>query len=161
MVACMSSWRIQKRYKEYFIWLLILETSVLGVFTSLDLLLFFIFFEFELIPMYMLIGIWGSGRKEYSAIKFVIFTLAGGAFMLIAILALFTSEAVSTLAMVSIPELGIKGIPDLIAGKDLIIPSSFIFAFFFIAFAVKLPLWPLHNWSVSYTHLTLPTTPYV
>ena len=156
MVACMSSWRIQKRYKEYFIWLLILETSVLGVFTSLDLLLFFIFFEFELIPMYMLIGIWGSGRKEYSAIKFVIFTLAGGAFMLIAILALFTSEAVSTLAMVSIPELGIKGIPDLIAGKDLIIPSSFIFAFFFIAFAVKLPLWPLHNWLPD-AHTDAPT----
>lgn len=156
MVACMSSWRISHRYKEYFIWLLLLETSVLGVFTSLDLLLFFIFFEFELIPMYMLIGIWGSGRKEYSATKFVIFTLAGGAFMLIGILALFASDSVSTLAMVSIPEIGVQGIPDLIAGKDLIIPASFIFAFFFIAFAVKLPLWPLHNWLPD-AHTDAPT----
>ena len=156
MVACMSSWRISNRYKEYFIWLLLLETSVLGVFTTLDLLLFFIFFEFELIPMYMLIGIWGSGRKEYSATKFVIFTLAGGAFMLIGILALFASDSVSTLAMVSIPEIGVQGIPDLIAGKDLIIPASFIFAFFFIAFAVKLPLWPLHNWLPD-AHTDAPT----
>ena len=145
MVAFMSSWRINIRVKEYFIWLLLLETSVLGVFTSLDLLLFFIFFEFELIPMYMLIVIWGSGRKEYSAIKFVIFTLAGGAFMLIAILALFASDSVSTLAMVSIKEINLIGIPDLIAGQDLIIPASIIFTLFFIAFAVKLPLWPLHN----------------
>ena len=120
----MASWRINHRVKEYFIWILLLETSVMGVFTSLDLLLFFVFFEFELIPMYMLISIWGSGRKEYSATKFVIFTLAGGAFMLIAILALFSSDAVSTLSMVSINELGITGIPELIAGQKLIIPAS-------------------------------------
>ena len=111
MVAIISSFRITKRVKEYFIWLLLLETSVLGVFTSLDLLLFFVFFEFELIPMYMLIGIWGSGRKEYSAIKFVIFTLAGGAFMLLAILALFATDSISSLSMVSIPDLNIIGIP--------------------------------------------------
>ena len=156
MVAFMSSWRMKLRVKEYFIWLLLLETSVLGVFTSLDLLLFFIFFEFELIPMYMLIGIWGSGRKEYSAIKFVIFTLAGGAFMLIAILSLFASDSVSTLAMVSISEINLIGIPDLIAGKELIIPASIIFLFFFIAFAVKLPLWPLHNWLPD-AHTDAPT----
>ena len=110
MVACMASWRIEKRVKEYFIWILLLVTSVMGVFTALDLLLFFVFFEFELIPMYMLISIWGSGRKEYSATKFVIFTLAGGAFMLVAILALFSSESVTNLSMVSIDELGIIGI---------------------------------------------------
>ena len=109
----MASWRIQSRVKEYFIWILLLQMSVLGVFTSLDLLLFFVFFEFELIPMYMLISIWGSGRKEYSATKFVIFTLAGGAFMLIAILALFSSSSVTNLSMVSIPELGIIGIHEL------------------------------------------------
>ena len=73
MVACMASWRIEKRrVKEYFIWILLLVTSVMGVFTALDLLLFFVFFEFELIPMYMLISIWGSGRKEYSATKFIL-----------------------------------------------------------------------------------------
>jgi len=156
MVAFMSSWRINFRVKEYFIWLLLLETSVMGVFTSLDLLLFFVFFEFELIPMYMLIGVWGSGRKEYSATKFVIFTLAGGAFMLIAILALFTSQPVTSLAMVSIGEIGVVGIPELIAGQKLIIPASMIFIFFFIAFAVKLPLWPLHNWLPD-AHTDAPT----
>ena len=156
LVACMASWRIQNRVKEYFIWILLLETSVMGVFTSLDLLLFFVFFEFELIPMYMLISIWGSGRKEYSATKFVIFTLAGGAFMLIAILALFSSDAVTNLSMVSINQLGITGIPELIAGQKLIIPASVIFIFFFIAFAVKLPLWPLHNWLPD-AHTDAPT----
>jgi len=156
MVAIISSFRITKRVKEYFIWLLLLETSVLGVFTSLDLLLFFVFFEFELIPMYMLIGIWGSGRKEYSAIKFVIFTLAGGAFMLLAILALFATDSISSLSMVSIPDLNIIGIPDLISGKTLIVPAFIIFFFFFIAFAVKLPLWPLHNWLPD-AHTDAPT----
>ena len=156
MVACMASWRIEKRVKEYFIWILLLVTSVMGVFTALDLLLFFVFFEFELIPMYMLISIWGSGRKEYSATKFVIFTLAGGAFMLVAILALFSSESVTNLSMVSIDELGIIGIPELIAGQKLIIPASIIFIFFFIAFAVKLPLWPFHNWLPD-AHTDAPT----
>ncbi|MAU24493.1 MAG: oxidoreductase [Chloroflexi bacterium] len=156
LVAFMASWRIQSRVKEYFIWILLLQMSVLGVFTSLDLLLFFVFFEFELIPMYMLISIWGSGRKEYSATKFVIFTLAGGAFMLIAILALFSSSSVTNLSMVSIPELGIIGIPELIAGQKLVIPASIIFIFFFIAFAVKLPLWPLHNWLPD-AHTDAPT----
>jgi len=89
MAASFASWRIKTRVREYFLWLLLLETAVLGVFLSLDLLLFFIFFEFELIPMYMLIAIWGSGRPRYSAMKFVLFTLAGGALMLVGILALY------------------------------------------------------------------------
>ena len=125
MAAALGSWRIKKRVREYFLWLLLLETAVLGVFVSLDLLLFFIFFEFELIPMFMLIAIWGSGRPRYSAMKFVLFTLAGGALMLIAILALYVTPDVNTLTMVSLTVDGkyIPGIPELIAGKDLIIPA--------------------------------------
>ncbi|MEK7281134.1 MAG: proton-conducting transporter membrane subunit, partial [Chloroflexota bacterium] len=73
--AVLVSWKIELRVKEYFAWLLVLETGVLGVFLSLDLLLFFLFWEVELIPMYMLISIWGTGRKDYSAIKFVIYTV--------------------------------------------------------------------------------------
>lgn len=162
MAAALGSWRIKKRVREYFLWLLLLQTAVLGVFVSLDLLLFFVFFEFELIPMFMLIAIWGSGRPRYSAMKFVLFTLAGGAFMLVAILALYVTPDVHTLAMVSIPSaaLGgaesIVGIPELIAGKDLIIPASLIFGFFFIAFAVKLPLWPVHSWLPD-AHTDAPT----
>ena len=156
MAAAFASWRINMRVREYFLWLLLLETAVLGVFLSLDLLLFFIFFEFELIPMYMLIAIWGSGRPRYSAMKFVLFTLTGGAFMLVAILAIYVTPDVNTLAMVSIPELGIRGIPELIAAADLVIPAALIFGFFFVAFAIKLPLWPLHSWLPD-AHTDAPT----
>jgi len=89
LVAVYVSWKIDLRVKEYFVWLLALETGILGVFCSLDLILFFIFWEVELIPMYMLISIWGTGRKEYSAIKFVLYTLFGSAFMLAGILLLY------------------------------------------------------------------------
>jgi len=156
MAAAFASWRIEKRVREYFMWLLLLETAVLGVFVSLDLLLFFIFFEFELIPMFMLIVLWGSGRPRYSAMKFVLFTLAGGAFMLVGILAIYVTPDVGTLAMVSIPELGITGIPELMAGAKLALPAALIFGFFFIAFAVKLPLWPVHSWLPD-AHTDAPT----
>lgn len=162
MAAAFGSWRITKRVREYFLWLLLLETAVMGVFVSLDLLLFFIFFEFELIPMFMLIAIWGSGRPRYSAMKFVLFTLAGGAFMLVAILALYVTPDINTLAMASIPSnaLGgaeaIVGIPELMAAADLAAPAALIFGFFFIAFAVKLPLWPVHSWLPD-AHTDAPT----
>ncbi len=156
MAAAFGSWRVEHRVKEYFFWLLLLETAVMGVFVSLDLLFFLVFFEFEVIPMYMLISIWGSGRPKYSAMKFVLFTLFGGAFLFVAILAVFLSSSVDTFAMVSIPEAGIVGIPELIAGADLIAPAALIFSFFLIAFAVKLPLWPLHNWLPD-AHTDAPT----
>ena len=81
-MVVLISWKIDLRVREYFAWLLILEASILGVFCTLDLLLFFLFWEIEVVPMYFLISIWGSGRKEYSAIKYVIFTLFGSALML-------------------------------------------------------------------------------
>ena len=74
MAAVFASWGIKHRVREYFVWLLVLQTAVMGVFVSLDFLLFFIFWELELLPMFFLISIWGRGRKEYSAMKFVIFT---------------------------------------------------------------------------------------
>ena len=99
-VAAWASWRIEHRVREYYFWLLALISSVMGVFASLDLLLFFVFFEFELIPMFMLISIWGTGRARYSAMKFVLFTLFGGAFLLVAILGIYVS--VGTFQMVAI-----------------------------------------------------------
>lgn len=155
-VAAFASWRITHRVREYFIWLLVLQTAVLGVFTALDFLLFFVFWEIELIPMFMLISIWGSGRSQYSAMKFVIFTLAGSAFMLIGILALFLSAGVDTFAMVSIPSEGIIGIPEKVAGADLLIPAGVIWFLLFSAFAVKMPLWPLHSWLPD-AHTDAPT----
>ncbi len=145
--AIFASWNIQKREKEYFIWLLAIQTAVMGVFTSLDLLLFFIFWELELIPMYMLISIWGSGRKEYSAMKFLIFTIAGSAFMLVAILAIFFSA--NTFDMTALPGL-------LSQGQKLLLPASALFAFFFMAFAIKLPVWPVHTWLPD-AHTDAPT----
>ena len=83
-VGVLISWKVELRSKEYFAWLLALETGVLGVFMAQDLILFFFFWEVELLPMYLLISIWGSGRKEYSAMKFLLFTLGGSALMLVA-----------------------------------------------------------------------------
>ena len=83
MAAVYASWGIKHRVKEYFVWLLVLQTAVLGVFTALDFLMFFLFWELELVPMFFLISTWGSGRKEYSAMKFLLFTFIGSAFMLV------------------------------------------------------------------------------
>ena len=128
----------------------------MGVFVSLDLLLFFVFFEFEVIPMFMLISVWGSGRPRYSAMKFVLYTLAGGAFMFVGIFAVYLTGAVDTLTMVPVPELGIVGIADQIAGVELVAPAALIFTFFLVAFAVKLPILPLHNWLPD-AHTDAPT----
>ena len=151
-VAVFVSWKIQLRVKEYFLWLLLLETGILGVFCSLDLLLFFLFWEVELIPMYMLISIWGTppplGRKEYSAIKFVIYTLFGSAFMLAGILTLYYYTDPHTFSMVDIA----NGSAFLREG----IPLTAIFFLIFIAFAIKLPVFPFHTWLPD-AHTDAPT----
>ena len=156
--AIFASWSIKSRVKEYFIWLLVLQTAVMGVFTALDFILFFIFWELELVPMFLLISIWGTGRKEYSAMKFLMFTLLGSAFMLVGLLALFFSAG--TFAMVSIPAEGIVGLPDALDRASdlgrLVMPAGAMFAFLFVAFAVKLPVWPVHTWLPD-AHTDAPT----
>ena len=147
--AVMASWSIKARVKEYFAWLLILQTAVMGVFVSLDFLLFFVFWELELIPMYFLISIWGSGRKQYSAMKFLVFTFLGSAFMLVSILVLFMADNVGHLDMIRLAEEGA-------GAARTIIPLSVVFWFFFIAFAVKLPLLPVHTWLPD-AHTDAPT----
>ena len=146
--AVFASWNIQLRVKEYFVWLLVLQTAVMGVFTSLDFLLFFLFWELELVPMFMLISIWGTGRKEYSAMKFLIFTILGSAFMLVSIVAVFITPEVGTFDMVDLAENGIH------AGA--IIPANIIFWFFAVAFLIKLPIWPVHTWLPD-AHTDAPT----
>ena len=147
IVAVLASWNIQLRQKEYFIWLLVIQTAVMGVFSSLDLMLFFIFWELELLPMFLLISIWGSGRKEYSAMKFFIFTILGSAFMLVAILTVFF--AAGTFDMTELPGA-------LSVGAKAILPAGALFAFFFLAFAIKLPVWPVHTWLPD-AHTDAPT----
>jgi len=141
------SWKIDLRSREYFAWLLVLETGILGVFCSLDLILFFLFWEVELIPMYLLISIWGSGRKEYSAMKFVLYTLVGSALMLAGILLLYSQAG--TFDMTVLAGMGLEA-----ALSSLM--ATAIFFLLFIGYAVKLPVFPLHTWLPD-AHTDAPT----
>ena len=147
--AVLAGWNIRLRVKEYFVWLLVLQTAVMGVFASMDFLLFFLFWELELLPMYLLISIWGTGRKEYSAMKFLIFTILGSAFMLVAIVAVFLTPEMGTFDMEVLSKNGIDG-------ARVIIPISILFWFFVAAFAIKLPVWPVHTWLPD-AHTDAPT----
>ena len=146
LVAIFASWGIKERVREYFVWLLVLQTAVMGVFTALDFFLFFLFWELELVPMFFLISIWGTGRKEYSAMKFLIFTFGGSAFMLVGILALFYSTGTFDMTV----------LPDRIPAASLVAPAGVIFTLLFVAFAVKLPVWPVHTWLPD-AHTDAPT----
>ena len=146
-IVVLVSWKINLRVRQYFFWLLLLETSILGVFCSLDLLLFFVFWEIEIIPMYFLISIWGSGRKEYSAIKYALYTLFGSALMLAGILSLYF--ATGSLNMVHISQNGL-------AAAQAVMPAAPIFFLLLTGFAVKLPVFPLHTWLPD-AHTDAPT----
>jgi len=146
-LVVLISWKIDLRPREYFAWLLLLESSILGVFCSLDLLLFFLMWEIEVIPMYFLISIWGSGRKEYSSIKYVLYTLFGSAFMLAGILSLYFTTG--SLSMIDITNGGLDAV-------RIIIPTAAIFFLLLIGFAVKLPVFPLHTWLPD-AHTDAPT----
>ena len=148
LAAVLASWSVQTRIKEYFVWLLVLQTAVMGVFTAQDFLLFFLFWELELVPMYMLISVWGTGRKEYSAMKFLIFTILGGAFMLVGIVAVALTSDVATFDMTQLSLMGIS--------SSSVVPVGLIFWFFVVAFAIKLPVWPVHTWLPD-AHTDAPT----
>ncbi len=151
LCAVFVSWHINVRVREYFVWLLLLQSAVMGVFASLDLLLFFLFWELELVPMYMLIAIWGTGRKEYSAMKFLIFTILGSAFMLVGILAVYLTPGVGTFDMTLLLTPG-----TMLAGAGVVVPMGVLFWLFLVAFAIKLPSWPLHTWLPD-AHTDAPT----
>ena len=145
VVSVLVSWKIQLQPKQYFIWILLLESSILGVFCSLDLVLFFLFWELELIPMFFLILIWGSGRKEYAAYKYLIYTMVGSAFMLSGILCVyFIAHTFDMTALAGIQ----------IASS--FIPLSVLFFLLIVGFAIKLPVFPLHTWLPD-AHTNAPT----
>ncbi len=146
-LVVLVSWKVELRTRQYFFWLLLLETSILGVFCSLDLLLFFVFWEIEVIPMYFLISIWGSGRKEYSAIKYVLYTLFGSALMLAGILSLYFTTG--SLNMIEISQGGL-------ALAQAVMPAAPIFFLLLAGFAAKLPVFPLHTWLPD-AHTDAPT----
>ncbi|MEE8121745.1 MAG: NADH-quinone oxidoreductase subunit M, partial [Anaerolineales bacterium] len=144
-ISILSTWSaVEERVKEFLIFFLLLEVGMLGVFLAQDIFLFYIFWEFTLVPMYFLIGIWGGPRRVYAAIKFFLYTMAGSILMLLAIL-----------------WLGIRfesfSIPDLIAQGG--IPAgvqTWLFLAFAAAFAIKVPMWPLHSWLPD-AHVEAPT----
>jgi NADH-quinone oxidoreductase subunit M len=147
-ISVLASWKIENRVREYFAWMLVMISSIIGVFCAQDLLLFFLFWEVELVPMYFLISIWGSGRKDYSAMKYVMFTLFGSAMMLAGILALFFS--LGTLDMTQIQS-------EIAAGNYITyMPLAANFFILLIGFCIKLPLFPFHTWLPD-AHTDAPT----
>src|SRR6266571_3781977 len=151
-VSILSSWEaIQERVKEYYIWFLVLQTGMLGVFMALDVFLFFVFWEAMLVPMYLLIGIWGGPQKLYAAIKFFLYTLLGSVLMLLGILFLyFHHQNVTGIYTFSIPELYTTA--PLIEWKYAI----WLFLAFFVGFAIKVPMFPFHTWLPD-AHVEAPT----
>ena len=157
-ISILSSWTaIENRVKEYYIWFLILQTGMLGVFMALDFFLFFVFWEAMLVPMYLLIGIWGGPRKLYAAIKFFLYTLAGSVLMLLGILFLyFHHHGETNVHTFSIREL-YKTAPHIYFDPNYGpgIAILLFFAFFF-AFAIKVPMFPFHTWLPD-AHVEAPT----
>jgi NADH-quinone oxidoreductase subunit M len=143
-LCVLASWRyIQSRVKEFMICLLVMETAMIGVFCALDFVLFFVFWEAMLIPMALLIGIWGGPRKIYASLKFFIYTMSGSVMLLVAIIALYLQAG-----SFSIPEM---------MGRDY--PRDFqiwVFLAFFISFAIKVPMFPFHTWLPA-AHVEAPT----
>ena len=157
-ISILSSWTaIENRVKEYYIWFLILQSGMLGVFMALDFFLFFVFWEAMLVPMYLLIGIWGGPRKLYAAIKFFLYTLAGSVLMLLGILFLyFHHHGETNVYTFSIREL-YKTAPHIYFDPNYGpgIAILLFFAFFF-AFAIKVPMFPFHTWLPD-AHVEAPT----
>ena len=141
IISCINSVKI--RIKEFLIAILVLETFMIGVFCSLDLVIFYLFFEAGLIPMFLIIGIWGGPKKVYSAFKFFLFTLLGSVLMLVAIIAIYW----------------ITGTTDVNEIYRIKIPTEYqylLWLAFFSSFAVKLPMWPVHTWLPD-AHVEAPT----
>ena len=143
-LCILASWEsIKKRVKEYMIAFLILETVMIGMFSSVDILLFYIFFEVVLIPMYLIIGIWGGDRRIYASFKFFLYTLLGSVLMLIAIIAIYRLTN----------SMSIEDLQGNYFAKNV---QMYLWLAFFASFAVKIPMWPFHTWLPD-AHVEAPT----
>ena len=150
MIAILSSWTaITERVKEYYIFLLVLQTGMIGAFITLDFLLFFLFWEVMLVPMYFLIGIWGSDNRLYSAIKFFLYTLVGSVVMLLGILAVYFYQY----SVTGVYTFDVTQFHELNMPVDL---QWWVFLAFFLGFAVKVPMFPFHTWLPD-AHTDAPT----
>jgi len=145
VLAVVASWNVEKKPSTYFAMLLLLEVGMNGVFLALDFVLFYVFWELVLVPMYFLIATWGGPRREYAALKFFLYTLFGSVFMLVGIIALYLHPAGGTFDMTALVGAGL--------------PATFqwwVFAAFFLGFAVKVPIFPFHTWLPD-AHVEAPT----
>ncbi len=147
-LSIVYSWRIQERVKEYMAFFLLLETGTLGVFCALDFVLFYVFWEVSLVPMYFIIGIWGGPRREYAAIKFFIYTLVGSLAMLLAILALYFNSNPRTFDIIQMAQ------QNPLAQAPVL--AALVFWGLFLGFAIKVPLFPFHTWLPD-AHVEAPT----
>ena len=148
-IAILASWSVKDKVKEYLIFMLLLETGMLGAFVALDLFLFYVFWEVMLVPMYFLIGVWGGSRRIYAALKFVIYTMAGSLLMLVAIIYLATRYAQVEQVLTF----------DLLKLYTLHLPpeqQTWLFFAFALSFAIKVPLFPFHTWLPD-AHVEAPT----
>jgi len=148
-LALLSSWTsVTERVKEFTVSMLVLQTALLGTFLSLDLVLFYVFWDAVLVPMYFIIGLWGGSRRAYAAFKFILYTMAGSALMLVAIISLYLQSGPA----------GARSF-DLLALRDVVVPmplQAWLFGAFALAFAIKVPVWPLHTWLPD-AHTEAPT----
>jgi NADH-quinone oxidoreductase subunit M len=142
-ICILASWKIEKRVVDYMIAFLILETMMIGVFCALDLILFYIFFEAGLIPMFLIIGVWGGANRVYAAFKFFLYTLLGSVLMLVAMIAMFLQA-------------GTTDITVLMETPFLRDAQIWMWLAFFASFAVKMPMWPVHTWLPD-AHVEAPT----
>ena len=143
-LCVLASWEsVQERVKEYMIAFLVLETLMLGVFCALDLFLFYLFFEAVLIPMFLIIGIWGGKRRIYASFKFFLYTLLGSVLMLLAMLSMYSIG-------------GTSDIPTLMTTKFPVQLQGWLWLAFLASFAVKMPMWPVHTWLPD-AHVEAPT----
>src|SRR5262245_54165426 len=155
-ISILASWGVTKRVREYMLFMLTLETGMIGVFVSWDLLLFYLFFEITLIPMYFLIGVWGGERRVYAAIKFFIYTVVGSLLMLVALIAVYFYNAQAAHGVYSFD---IVEITKNLASNPGLIPENvklWLWLAFALAFFIKVPLFPFHTWLPD-AHVEAPT----
>ena len=154
-ICILASWHVTKRVKEYMIAFLVLETLMIGVFCALDLVLFYLFFEAGLIPMFLIIGIWGGQNRIYAAFKFFLYTFLGSVLMLVAMIAMYVAAGTTDIPTLMAFEFSSE--PMAVLGLTITGGlQTLLFLAFFASFAVKMPMWPVHTWLPD-AHVQAPT----
>jgi NADH-quinone oxidoreductase subunit M len=154
-ITIYSCWNVETRVKEYMIAFLVLETLMLGVFCALDLVLFYLFFEAGLIPMFLIIGIWGGKDRIYAAFKFFLYTFLGSVLMLVAMIAMYQDAGTTDIAALLVHNFGSETFT--LLGVQVVGGlQTMLFLAFFASFAVKMPMWPVHTWLPD-AHVQAPT----